>query len=423
VLGAALTLGIFATMLLLVFLRPRRWNEAWWTTLAAAAMLGLGLVTPREAVEATLAGKSALIFLLSLLALSLLLGKSGFFDWAAIRCARLAGGNARALYRNVFLLGALVTATLSLDTTAVILTPIVLALVRRLELRAAPYVISCAFVANVGSLLLPISNLTNLLFAEPFHMTFGAFAARMAVPQGVALVACYALLCRHFRADLPDHFEHGALPEAASVVPSRPYFVACIAVLAAVLVGYFVAPLAGIEPYAVAFVGTGALVVAGIATRRLAIRALGEVSWSVFPFVVGLFVAVRGLENLGLVAAASDALASMRPGSLGQILAAAGGTTLASNAMNNLPAALIARGALHAAQAPRATVLAALVGTDVGPLMTPFGSLATLLVLVIARREGVDVRVGPFVGFGAWASLVLVLAATLALALTFLVVS
>lgn len=96
------TLAVFATMLVLVVVRPRGWSEAWWTVLGAAAMLVLGLVSPREALDATLAGKNALLFLLSLLALSLLVGKSGFFDWAAIRCARIAKGDARALFRNSF---------------------------------------------------------------------------------------------------------------------------------------------------------------------------------------------------------------------------------------------------------------------------------------------------------------------------------
>jgi Na+/H+ antiporter NhaD/arsenite permease-like protein len=116
--------------------------------LGAAAMLVLGLVSPREAIDGTLAGKNALLFLLSLLALSLLVGKSGFFDRAAIRCARLAKGNARSLYRNAFVLGAIITAILSLDTTAVMLTPVMLAVVNRLKLPAAPYVVLCAFVCE-----------------------------------------------------------------------------------------------------------------------------------------------------------------------------------------------------------------------------------------------------------------------------------
>jgi arsenical pump membrane protein len=200
------TLAVFAAMLVLMVVRPRRWNEAWGTMLAAIAMVALGLMTPRDALGAVLAGKNTLLFLLSLLALSLLVGKSGFFDWAAIRSAMVAKGDAHALYRNAFIAGAIITAILSLDTTAVMLTPVMLALVTRLKVPAPPYVLLCAFVANVGSLLLPISNLTNLLFADAFHQTFAAFAARMIVPQLVALVTIYTVLLWPFRRDPAQQF-------------------------------------------------------------------------------------------------------------------------------------------------------------------------------------------------------------------------
>jgi arsenical pump membrane protein len=413
------TLAVFAAMLALVVVRPRRWNEAWWTMLGAAAMLAFGLVSPREAIDATLAGKNALLFLLSLLALSLLVGKSGFFDWAAIRCARLAKGNARSLYRNAFVLGAIVTAIFSLDTTAVMLTPVMLAIVKRLRLPAAPYIVLCAFVANVGSLLLPVSNLTNILLADAFHLTFAAFAEKMIAPQLVALATTYALLRWHFRRELPTRFDGESLPEAASVVPNRPYFLICVTVLVVVLIGYFLAPLAGIEPYIVAFAGSAVLAIAGAATTRVRIRAAGELSWSLFPFVVGLFVAVRGLENLGIVGVASAWLAHIRSGSPGNLFAAAGATAFASNIMNNLPAALIARSVLLRSHAHTGTVLAALVGADVGPMVTPFGSLATMLVLALARREGEEVRGGELVTLGLWATPVIVVATVLALIFSF----
>lgn len=309
------TLAIFVAMLALMVIRPRRWNEAWFTSLAAAVMLALGLVTPREAIATILAGKNTLLFLLSLLALSLLIGKSGFFDWAAIRCARIAKGHGHALYRNAFVAGAIVTAILSLDTTAVMLTPVMLALVKRLKVPAAPYVLLCAFVANVGSLLLPISNLTNLLFADAFRQTFAAFAARMIVPQLVALVATYAILRWHFRRDLPNRFEAESLPEPASVVPNPAYFFTCVTILAIVLICYFLAPLLGLEPYVFAFAASAVLAFAGLATGRVHIRAVREIAWDLFPFVIGLFIAVQGLENLGIVGDMSGWLAHMRPGS------------------------------------------------------------------------------------------------------------
>jgi arsenical pump membrane protein len=413
------TLAIFVAMLALVVVRPRRWSEGWWTMLGAAAMLALRLVSPREAIAATLAGKNVLLFLLSLLLLSLLVGKSGFFDWAAIRCARIAKGDAHSLYRNAFVAGAIITAILSLDTTAVMLTPVLLALAKKLKVPAAPYVVLCAFVANVGSLALPISNLTNLLFADAFHQTFAAFAARMIAPQLVALITTYAVLRWHFRRELPDFFNGESLPEPASVVPNRPYFLVCVSVLAVVLIGYFLAPLMGIEPYVFAFAGSAVLVIAGVAAGRVHIRALGELSWSVFPFVIGIFVAVQGLENLGLIGAASGWLAEMRPGSPQRLLAAAGATALASNVMNNLPAALIARSVLLHSHAHMGTVLAALIGADVGSMITPFGSLATMLVLAFARRDGEEVHAGKLIMLGLWAVPVIVVLTALALALSF----
>jgi arsenical pump membrane protein len=418
----AVTLAVFASMIALMVVRPRRWNEAWWTMLAAGTMLALGLVTPREALGSILAGKNTLLFLLSLLALSVLIGKSGFFDWAAIRCARIAKGDAHSLYRNAFVAGAIITAILSLDTTAVMLTPILLALVKRLRVPAAPYVVLCAFVANVGSLLLPISNLTNLLFADAFHQTFAAFAARMIVPQLVALTTTFAVLRWRFRRHLPSRFDGEALPEPASVVPNRAYFLVCLTVLAVVLVCYFLAPLMGLEPYVFAFAGSAVLALAGMALGRVNIRAVREIAWDLFPFVIGLFVAVQGIENLGIVGVSSGWLAEMRPGSPGKLLAAAGATALASNFMNNLPAALIARSVLLRSHAHMGTVLAALVGANVGPMITPFGSLATMLVLAFTRRDGEEVRTGDLVMLGLWAVPAIVVLTVLALALTFALV-
>jgi arsenical pump membrane protein len=412
------TLAVFAAMLTLMLVRPRRWNAAWWTMLAAAAMLALGLVTPREALGAMLAGKNTLLFLLSLLALSLLVGKSGFFDWAAIRCALVAKGDGHSLYRNAFVAGATITAVLSLDTTAVMLTPVMLALVRRLKVPAAPYVLLCAYVANVGSLALPISNLTNLLFADAFRQTFAAFAARMIVPQLVALITTYAVLRWHFRRELPSSFESELLPEPASVVPNHAYFMVCILVLAGALLCYFLAPLMGLEPYVFGFAASAVLAIAGMAAGRVQIRMVRELAWDLFPFVIGLFIAIQGLENLGIVGVCSKWLAEMRPGSPAQLLTAAGATALAANIANNLPAALMARSVLLRSHAPMGTVLAALAGANVGPMITPFGSLATMLVLAFARRDGEEVRIGRLVLLGLWAVPVIVVLTTLALILT-----
>jgi arsenical pump membrane protein len=239
----------------------------------------------------------------------------------------------------------------------------------------------------------------------------------MVAPQIVALATTYALLRWQFRRQIAERFDGESLPEPASVVPNRAYFLVCVTVLVVVLIGYFIAPLVGLEPYAIAFAGSGVLALAGAISGRVRIRAVSELSWSVFPFVVGLFVAVQGLESLGIIGVSSGWLAHLRPDSPEKLFAAAGATAFASNVMNNLPAALIARSVLLASHADTGTVLAALVGTDVGPIITPFGSLATMLVVALARREGQEVRTGRLLIFGLWAAPVIVVATTFTLAL------
>lgn len=411
----AATLALFGSVLVLVVIRPRRWPEAVWTVLGAALVLALGLVRPHDAWAAVLAGKAALLFLLSLLALAVLVGKSGFFDWAAILCARSSRGRADALYRNVFVLGALVTAVMSLDTTAVLLTPVVLVVVKRLGLPGAPFVALCAFIANVGSLMLPISNLTNLLFAETFDISFASFALHMIAPQLAALAVTYAALRWWFRDELRGALDLERLADPAAVIPSRAYFRASVVVLGLVLLGYFVAPLAGLEPYAVAFGGVAVLAIVGAATGRVELTALREIPWGVFPFVLGMFVIVRAVEDIGVVALASRWVGVLADHPWTGPAFLAGATALASNVANNLPAALFARTIIGPQHAASLLPFAVLIGADAGSMVTPLGSLATILVLAIARRDGIELTNRRFVALGLPLSALAVAAATLAL--------
>jgi len=413
------TLFVFAAALGGVLIRPRGWSEAWWIVGGASLLLVMGLVAPQAAWAVTWAGKDVLLFLLALLLLSALLEKSGFFEWAAIQAARAARGNARTLFRNVFLLGTLITAALSLDTTAVILTPLTLAFVTRLGVPARPYVFACAFVANTASLLLPVSNLTNLLFTGAFHLPFGGFVARMALPQVAALVVNYALFRWLFRDQLPESFDPAALPEPMSVVPHRRYFQGAVVILVLVLLGYFAAPFVPLPPYVVGFTGCLLMGLWGLRTRQIGTGLLREIAWPLFPFVIGLLVLVRGVENLGLAGSAAHWLAAADGSKITTILAIAGGSGLASNIVNNIPAALLAQGVLQTAHASAPLVCSALLGTNVGLNLTLFGSLATMLVLATARKKGVDIRGLDFFKVGMIVTPLTLLAAAVALWLTF----
>ena len=416
-----LTLTVCAVSLLCVLTRPRQIAEAWWASGGGALMLLLRLETPLQAWKVTRTGQDALLFLLSLLLLSALLERSGFFEWASVSAARLAQGDGLRLYRNVFLLGALITATLSLDTTAVILTPVVLAFVDRLKLPSRPYIFACAFVANAASLPLPVSNLTNLLFTGAFRLPFAAFFLRMLLPQCVALIVMYALFRRIFRDELPARFSGDTLPAPLSVVPDQSYFRAAIVILGLVLAGYFAAPLVHLPPYAVGFAGCLGLIVWGVRTGRVDWGLGREISWAVFPFVIGLFVVIGGVENLGLTGRVAASLQRLSGSSLLSLLAVSGGAGAASNLVNNIPAALLMRSVLLSAHSGPPLVYGTLLGTNIGPNITLSGSLATLLVLSAAHRKGEDIKTPAFLRIGLLVTPLTLLAATLTLWLTFLV--
>jgi arsenical pump membrane protein len=298
------------------------------------------------------------------------------------------------------------------------LTPLVLAFVARLDLPARPYVLACAFVANTASLLLPISNLTNLLFVEAFDLGFARFAARMVLPQIAALAVTYALCRLRFRAELPARFDAARIGDPTAAIAHRGYFRAAVAVLAVVFAGYFIAPIWRVQPYVVAFGGAAVLLGYGLRVNRVAVGDLRHLAWDLFPFVIGLFVVVRGVENLG-VADAAAAWMRRHAGEPGlDIAVSAAGTAVAANAMNNLPAALIARSVIAGAHAGEPASYGALLGANIGPNIMPFGSLATMLVLSVARRKGRPIAGVEVLRTGIWMTPIVLAAAALALALT-----
>lgn len=384
-LRAALILLLFAAALALIYTRPRQLPEAWAASGGGALLLLLGLVSVHQALRDTAQASGALLFLPALLFLSALLDQSGFFAWAARHGARAAKGDSRVLFRNIIILGTCVTALLSLDTTAVLLTPIALALVRALRLPARPFLIACAFIANAASLLLPVSNLTNLLFQGALHLRFATFAARMALPEIAAALVNFWLLRWVFAKELPKTFETEGLEAPKDAIADGPYFYAGIFALVAVTIGYFVGTWTKTPPYAVAWAGSIALWLFGLWRRRAKWADIFQIAWSLIPFVIGLLILTRGLESLGLAGWTRMALALAGPRD-GWLLAAFG-SAAGSNILNNLPMALLALHGLSSAHGSL-TPYGALIGCDIGPNLTLTGSLATLLVATSARARG-----------------------------------
>jgi arsenical pump membrane protein len=405
-----LSAAVFLLTLALIFLRPRGMNEATAACIGAMAMLALRLVTPGDFAHILAETANVLLFLLGMMLVTGVVEHAGVFDALAVRAARLSRGDGRLLLLNVFLLGTLVTAFLSLDVTIIVVTPIVYALTERLGIEPLPYLFACAFVANTASLFLPISNLTNILIYDLLHLSFVQFATVMFLPNLAALAVNIGIFFAIFCHQLPLRFATTALTDGA---PPPGFAIAAVS-LAVVLVALLAFGLLALPLAIPACVGAVALATAAMTRRIVTGRALaGSVSWSLFPFVIAMFTVMRGLERAWL-----PHLHTIPSGQgLGTLLVIAFGTGIGANVVNNVPmiAAMITLLRAVAVPVPEHLAFATLIGTNIGPSVLTFGSLATMLWLALMRKRGVDVSARAYLRIGLITTPPMLLAATVTL--------
>jgi arsenical pump membrane protein len=336
---------------------------------SALLLVALGVVGVDQALATVRQVTPTVAFLVVVLLLADLADREGLFDWAAALTARRAGRSARSLLGHVTVLAAVVTAVLSLDATVVLLTPVVLATTRRMRVPVAPHGYMVGHLANSASLLLPVSNLTNLLAVSVTGLSFVHFAGLMVLPQLVVVALEFLLLRLLFRADLRR-------PVDVPVHDRPPTPRLALAVVAATVVGFGVASPAGIEPVWPAVAGVVVLAVRQLLAGRVRPRQLVVAANLPFGvFVLGLAVVVLALQLNGL----EDLVAGLLPtgDDLPALLAVAGTAAVLANLVNNLPATLVLLPAAAAGGVP--TVLAVLLGVNLGPNLTYAGSLANLL--------------------------------------------
>jgi arsenical pump membrane protein len=377
--------SIAAGTIAAVLLRPRNWPEAVWACLGAVVLVVSRLLPVSQAGAAIAKGTDVYLFLTGMMLLSELARKEGVFDWLASLAVAASRGSRARLFSLVYLVGIVVTVFLSNDATAVVLTPAVYAAVQKARTKALPYLFICAFIANAASFVLPISNPANLVVYGKTLPPLVPWLRTFFVPSIASIVVTYATLRWILRAELEGTIEDGCEP--ARLTPEGRIAAWAILGTGAILIG---ASGFGID------LGLPTCVAAAIAvmvTTRARGRELVEivrgVSWSVLPLVAGLFVLVEALDRAGARHGVSNALrwcASM-PRFAGE-LAASFGIAALSNVMNNLPSGLLAGGALQVAQVPHSIRDAVLIGVDLGPNLSVTGSLATILWLIVLRREG-----------------------------------
>jgi arsenical pump membrane protein len=388
---------VAAAAILGIITRPWDLPEALWAVIGAAILVLGSLVSWSQARGAVLQGTDVYLFLAGMMLLAELARTEGLFDWVAALAVRWARGSPRRLFALVYLVGIAVTAFLSNDATAVVLTPAVYAAARQARTDPLPYLFVCAFIANAASFLLPISNPANLVvFAShlpPLPLWLGTFAA----PSLAAIAATFVVLRATQRRALNQAFA----PDVPLPPLTRGARLAALGILLTA-VALLWASAAGLElglPTFLAGALTTLLVL--LLDRRAPWPLLRGVSWGVIPLVAGLFVLVAGLKRTGLLDALAGALRqlALHSGHLAT-LAAGAGVAAACNVMNNLPVALIAGSIGPGAQAAASLKDAMLVGVDLGPNLSVTGSLATILWLIALRRERVHVDALTFLRLG-----------------------
>lgn len=410
------SLAVFAATLALVVWRPRGLNVGWSATLGAAAALLTGAVHWSDVLQVWRIVWDATFTFVALIVISLLLDEAGFFDWAALHVARWGRGAGWRLFVLVILLDAAVAALFANDGAALILTPVIIAMLRAIGFRPAAmfaFVFATGFVADTTSLPLITSNLTNIITANYFGIPYGRYAAVMVVVDLAALAASLLVMWAWFRRDLPAFYAVAELAPPAGAVIDRTTFYWSFPVLAALLIAYFTT--ARYQVPISALTGAAALILLAVAARwhragrggRIAVaKVLREAPWHIVVFSLGMYIVVYGLKNAGLI----DYLGVAYRWLAGQgAVVASIGTGLVSGVLsavaNNLPAVLIGALALtpvHPADpAVRETMIYAhLIGCNLGPKLTPIGSLATLLWLHVLARKGVTIGWGRYLRIG-----------------------
>jgi arsenical pump membrane protein len=359
----------------------------------AVLLVALGALSIDDARDAVGDLGPTVGFLAALLVLAEGCRREGLFQALGGLLAGGARGSPRRLLALVFAVAAAVTAVLSLDATVVLLTPVVFATASRLRTSPRPHVYACSHLANSASLLLPVSNLTNLLAFHAADLSFTRFAGLMVLPTAAVLAVEWTALTRFFAVDLGRPRRAVAAPEQRAPLPRFP-----LVVLALTLAGFTLSSAVGIAPVWVAAAGATAISAPALARRGttpLALALAAEPSFLVF--VLGLGVIVRAASDNGLGSAAQTLLPS--GSALPDLLLIAALSAVLANLVNNLPATLIL--VPVAAPAGAAAVLAVLIGVNVGPNLTYVGSLATLLWRRVLHVEDHSVELGEFVRLGA----------------------
>jgi arsenical pump membrane protein len=418
--------AIFLVTITLVIWQPKGLGVGWSASLGAVLALLFGVVTLGDIPVVWGIIWNATATFIALIIISLLLDEAGFFQWAALHVARWANGSGRRLFAFIGLLGAAVSALFANDGAALILTPIVISMLLALRFSVAStlaFVMAAGFIADTASLPLVVSNLVNIVSADYFKLGFVEYAAVMVPVNFVSVGATLTVLYWFFRRDIPRSYDQQLVTEPRLAIRDRATFRVGWCVLLALLLSLFALEPLGIPISAIAV--AGAVLLFAVAARGQVIstrRVLRGAPWQVVVFSLGMYLVVYGLKNAGLTDYLTTTLNYLAGHGLWAATLGTGViTALLSSVMNNMPTVLVGALSIQASDATgvvrEAMVYANIIGCDLGPKITPIGSLATLLWLHVLAGKGIRITWGYYFKVGIILTLPVLLVTLTALAL------
>ena len=406
---------IFIVTLGLVIWQPKGLGIGWSAMGGAVVALAFGVVQLSDVSIVWDIVWDATFTFVALIIISLILDEAGFFGWAALYVARLGNGHGRLLFPMIVMLGAFISVFFANDGAALLLTPIVIAILLRLDFSppsALAFIIATGFIADTASLPLVTSNLVNIVSANYFDIGFGRYAAVMVPVNIVSVLATLVVLWIFYARHIPKHYSMANLSAPESAIKDTLVFKAAFPLLTLLLVAYFVIESLGI-PISV-ITGAAALLLMAIAGRfwlggRGAVMSVPDIvrkaPWQIVLFSIGMYLVVYGLGNAGLTAYGAQILTWL--GKQGALVATLGTgflSAIVASIMNNMPSTLVGALAIDSAQVPTATrelmIYANIIGNDLGPKFTPIGSLATLLWLHVLAEKDYEITWGQYMKIG-----------------------